>query len=171
LNHTRFYPNLRIIPGLSAGFCFQEFIMTGFVVSYYPTVHPGVARLEAAAEGLAELGRRLSGGRGLAAALLAGLVAAVLVVAFEVMDTLAEGHLLVIWMGVWLAGFAALALLASPSRQLSGFLRRTVHSRLQRLARERADARMWAVALSDPRVMSDLLVASQRELDPAPAQR
>ena len=145
--------------------------MTGFVVSYYPTVHPGVARLEAAAEGLAELGRRLSGGRGLAAALLAGLVAAVLVVAFEVMDTLAEGHLLVIWMGVWLAGFAALALLASPSRQLSGFLRRTVHSRLQRLARERADARMWAVALSDPRVMSDLLVASQREQDPARAQR
>jgi hypothetical protein len=145
--------------------------MTGFVVSYYPTVHPGVARLEAAAEGLAELGRRLSGGRGLAAALLAGLVAAVLVVAFEVMDTLAEGHLLVIWMGVWLAGFAALALLASPSRQLSGFLRRTVHSRLQRLARERADDRMWAVACRDPRLMSELLATSQRELDPAPAQR
>ena len=140
--------------------------MTGFVVSYYPTVHPGVARLEAAAEGLGELRRRLSGGRGLAAALLAGLVAAVLVVAFQVMDSLAEGHLLVIWMGVWLAGFAALALLASPSRQMAGFLRHTVHSRLQRLARERADERMWAVALSDPRVMSDLLVASQREQGP-----
>jgi hypothetical protein len=145
--------------------------MTGFVVSYYPTVHPGVARLEAAAEGLAELGRRLSGGRGLAAALLAGLVAAVVVVAFQVMDSLADGHLLVIWMGVWLAGFAALALLASPSRQLSGFLRHAVRSRLQRLARERADERMWAVACSDPRVMSDLLVASQREFDPASTPR
>ncbi len=141
--------------------------MTGFVVSYYPTVHPGVARLEAAAEGLGELGRRMSGGRGLAAALLAGLVAAVLVVAFQVMDSLAEGHLLVIWMGVWLAGFAALALLASPSRQMAGFLHHAVQSRLQRLARERADERMWAVALSDPRVMSDLLVASQRDQDPA----
>jgi hypothetical protein len=138
-------------------------MMTGFAVSYYPTVHPGVARLEAAAEGLAELRRRLSDGRGLAAALLAGLVAAVLVVAFEVMDSLAEGHLLVIWMGVWLAGFAALAVLASPSRQMAGFLRHAVQSRLQRLARERADARMWAVACSDPRVMSDLLVASQRD--------
>ncbi len=145
--------------------------MTGFVVSYYPTVHPGVARLEAAAEGLGELRRRMSGGRGLAAALLAGSVAAVLVVAFQVMDSLAEGHLLVIWMGVWLAGFAALALLASPSRQLAAFLRHSVQSQLQRLARERADARMWAVACSDPRVMSDLLVASQRELDPASAKR
>ena len=145
--------------------------MTGFVVSYYPTVHPGLARLEAAAEGLAELGRRLSGGRGLAAALLAGLVAAVLVVAFQVMDSLAEGHLLVIWMGVWLAGFAALALLASPSRQLAGLLRHTVHSRLQGLARKRADAHMWAVACNDPRVMNELLIASQREVDPAPAQR
>ncbi len=141
--------------------------MTGFVVSYYPTVHPGVARLEAAAEGLGELGRRMSGGRGLAAALLAGLVAAVLVVAFQVMDSLAEGHLLVIWMGVWLVGFAALALLASPSHQMAGFLRNTVQTRLQRLARERADERMWAVACSDPRLMSELLATSQREQGPA----
>ena len=43
--------------------------------------------------------------------------------------------------------------------------------RTERLARERADARMWAVACSDPRLMSDLLVASQREQDPARAQR
>jgi hypothetical protein len=140
--------------------------MTGFVVSSYPTVHPGVARLQAAAEGLGELRRRLSGGRGLAAALLAGSVAAVLVVAVQVMDSLAEGHLLVIWMAVWLAGFAALALLTTPSRRLAAFLRQGVHRQLQRLARERADAQMWAVACSDPRVMSDLLVASQRELDP-----
>ena len=138
--------------------------MTGFVVSYYPTVHPGVARLQAAAEGLGELRRRMSGGRGLAA----GLVAAVLVVAFQVMDSLAEGHLLVIWMGVWLAGFAALALLASPSHQMAGFLRNTVQTRLQRLARERADERMWAVACRDPRLMSELLATSQREQGPAP---
>ena len=96
--------------------------MTSFVVSAYSTEHPGLARLEAAAKGLSELRRRLSSGQGLAAALLAGLAAAVLVVAFQVMDSLAEGHMLVIWMGGWLIGFAALALLAAPSRQLAGLL-------------------------------------------------
>jgi hypothetical protein len=138
--------------------------MTRFVVSAYPTEHPGVARLEAAAEGWGELRRRLSGGRVLATALLAGLAAAVLVVAYQVMDSLAEGHLLVIWMGAWLAGFAALGLLAAPSRQLAAFLIRSVQGRLQRWAEQRADARLWAVACQDSRVMSDLMIASQREL-------
>jgi hypothetical protein len=76
-----------------------------------------------------------------------------------------------VWCTSWLAGCAALAVLASPSRQMAGFLRHAVQSRLQRLARERADARMWAAACSDPRVMSDLRVASQREFDPASAPR
>lgn len=137
--------------------------MTSFVVSSHFTVHPGVARLQLAMEGLGELGRRLSGGRGLAAALLAGAVAAVLVVASEVMDSLAEGHLLVIWMGVWLAGFAALALLAWPSRQLATFLRQAFQSRMQRLARERSERQMWALARSDRRLMSELMAASQRD--------
>ena len=136
--------------------------MTRFVVSAYPTAHPGVARLEAAAEGWSELRRRLSGGRGLATGLLAGLAA---VVAYQVMDSLAEGHLLVIWMGVWLAGFAALGLLAAPSRQLATFLSRSVQGRLQRLAEQRADARLWAVARQDPRVMSELTITAQRDLD------
>ncbi|MEI7785542.1 MAG: hypothetical protein WCK08_14230 [Betaproteobacteria bacterium] len=145
--------------------------MTSFVVSSYPTEHPGVARLQAAAEGWTELRRRLSGGRGLATALLAGLAAAVLVVAFQVMDSLAEGHLLVIWMGAWLAGFAALALLAAPSRQLASLLIRSVGGRLQRLAEQRADERMWALACQDSRVMSDLMIATQRDLDqPASAR-
>jgi len=139
--------------------------MTSFVVSSYPTEHPGVARLEAAAEGWTELRRRLSSGRGLAAALLAGLAAAVLVVAFQVMDSLAEGHLLVIWMGAWLAGFAALALLAAPSRRLAGVLIGALRSAAERRVQARAEAQLWAVACSDPRVMGDLMVATQRDLD------
>jgi hypothetical protein len=139
--------------------------MTRFVVSAYPTTHPGVTRLEAAAEGWSELRRRLSGGRGLATALLAGLAAAVLVVAYQVMDSLAEGHLLVIWMGAWLAGFAALGLLAAPSLQLAALLSGSVQGRLQSLAEQRADARLWAVARQDPRVMSELTIAAQRDLD------
>ncbi len=141
--------------------------MTSFVVSAYSTEHPGVARLEAAAAGLSELRRRLSSGQGLAAALLAGLAAAVLVVAFQVMDSLAEGHLLVIWMGGWLAGFAALAFLAAPSRQLAGLLIGTLRSASQQRAQAHAEAQLWAVAHSDARVMSELIIARQRETDAA----
>jgi hypothetical protein len=98
--------------------------MTRFVVSAYPTEHLGLARLEVAAQRLRDLAQHLSGARALASALLAGMVAAVLVVAYQVMDTLAEGHLLAIWTGAWLAGFAALAALAQPARQLAAALRR-----------------------------------------------
>ena len=68
-------------------------------------------------------------------------------------------------MGVWLAGFAALGLLAAPSRQLATFLSRSVQGRLQRLTEQRADARLWAVARQDPRVMSELTITTQRDLD------
>jgi hypothetical protein len=98
--------------------------MTRFVVSAYPTEHAGLVRLEVAARRLRDLGQSLSDGRARASALLAGMVAAVLVVAYQVMDSLAEGHLLAIWIGAWLAGFAALAALAQPARQLAAALRR-----------------------------------------------
>jgi fructose-specific phosphotransferase system IIC component len=77
-------------------------------------------------ERLRDLGQRLSGARALASALLAAMVASVLVVAYQVMDSLAEGHLLVIWIGAWLSGFAALATLALPARRLAAVLRQAV---------------------------------------------
>lgn len=139
--------------------------MTRFVVSAYPTVHPGLARLETAYETARGVRRGLADGMGLASALLAGMAAAVLVVAYQVMDSLAEGHLLVIWTGAWLAAFAALAALAVPSRQLAAALRQALQDRVQRYRSARADERMWAVACTDSRVMGDLLAASQRDLD------
>lgn len=139
--------------------------MTSFVVSSYPTEHPGVARFEAAAHGWGQLRRWLASSQGLATVLLAGLAAAVLVVAFQVMDSLAEGHLLVIWMGGWLAGFAALALLAAPSRQLAGLLIGSLRSAAQRRAQARCDAQMWSVARLDPRLINELMIATQRDHD------
>ncbi len=106
--------------------------MTRFVVSAYPTEHPGLARLEVAFERLRDLGQYLSGAQALASALLAGMVAAVLVVAHQVMDSLAEGHLLAIWIGAWLVGFAALAALAQPARQLAAVLRQLTRPGAQR---------------------------------------
>lgn len=139
--------------------------MTSFVTPSYPTEHPGVARLEAAAEGALTLRRRLSGGRGLASVLLAAIVAAVAVAADQIMDSVAEGHLLVIWTGAWLAAFAALALLADASRSLAGAIKSSLDAWSARLAQSRAEQRLWAIALSDPRVMSDLQAAMQRSGD------
>ena len=100
--------------------------MTRFVVSAYPTEHPGLVRLAVAFERFRDLGQRLSGARALASALLAAMVASVLVVAYQVVDSLAEGHLLVVWIGAWLSGFAALATLALPARRLAAALRQAV---------------------------------------------
>jgi hypothetical protein len=112
--------------------------MTRFVVSAYPTEHPGLARLEVAFERLRDLGQHLSGAQALASALLAGMVAAVLVVAHQVMDSLAEGHLRAIWIGAWLVGFAALAALAQPARQLAAVLRQLTRPGAQRATGEAA---------------------------------
>ena len=144
--------------------------MTRFVVSAYPTEHPGLVRLESAWENIREARRNLADGRGLASALLSGMVAAVLVVAYQVMDSLAEGHMLVIWTGAWLAAFAALAALASPSRRLAVSLKQVLQGRVQRYLSAREDERMWAVACGDSRVMGDLLAASERDFDEVKAR-
>ena len=136
--------------------------MTRFVAPAFPTEHPGVARLEAAAGGARELGRKLSGGRGLATVLLSAMAAAVLVAAYQVMDTVAEGHLLVIWTGAWLAAFAALALLADTSRDMATALKSRLDAWSAGVARRRAEERLWALARTDRRVMADLQAAIQR---------
>ena len=128
--------------------------MTRFVTPRFPTEHPGVVRLEAAAEGALTLRRRLSGGRGLATVLLSAIVAAVAVAA--------DRHLLVIWTGAWLAAFAALALLADASRSLAAALKSRLDAWSARVAQSRAERRLWAMAQTDPRVMADLQAAMQR---------
>ena len=136
--------------------------MTHFVTPTFPTEHPGVVRMEAAAHNARELGRSLSGGRGLATVLLSAMAAAVLVAAYQVMDTVAEGHLLVIWTGAWLAAFAALALLAGTSRSLAAAMKTRLDAWSRRIAHRRAEARLWAIAQNDYRVMSDLQAAIAR---------
>lgn len=136
--------------------------MTRFVNPSFPTEHPGVIRLEAAADHVRQLRRSLSGGRGLATVLLSAMGAAVLVTAYQVMDTVAEGHLLVIWTGAWLAAFAALALLASPARAMSAGIRSRLDAWSRRVAQDRAKKRMWAIARTDARLMADLQVARTR---------
>jgi len=136
--------------------------MTRFINPSFPTEHPGVVRLESVAEQARQLRRSLSGGRGLASLLLSSMVAAVVVAAYQVMDTVAEGHLLVIWTGAWLAAFAALAMLAGPARALSAGIRSRLDAWSHRVARQRAEQRMWAIARTDARLLADLQVALTR---------
>ena len=137
--------------------------MARFIQTPFSTEHAGIARFERGFQSVAATVRNFDGARGAATLMLAALVSALLVVANEVIDTWTEGHLLAAWVLMWLVGFAALALLASPALRFARAIRGTLASWSvsRRLARE--DARLWEVALTDARVMADLGRAMSRD--------
>lgn len=117
------------------------------------------------APSLGGLVQRMDGAKSLAALLLAAMAAALVVLADQLISTWADEHLLVAWIALWVVAFAALALLASSSRQLAGGLLTRLAERSARVRRERADERLWALAQTDNRVMSDLQAAISRAQD------
>lgn len=137
--------------------------MTSIANINHSARHSGVARAnpapDASIEALAPGRAGFFGTRGLATLLLSAMAAAVMVVAYQVMDSVAEGHLLVLWIGLWAVAFAVLALFAGTARNLAARLKGGLDAWSRSVAQARADQRMWAVAQSDPRVMSDLLAA------------
>ncbi len=137
--------------------------MTRFVHIDYPTRHPGVERFENAVALVARVRKGFNSTRGLSSMLLAAMVSALLVVADQVVDTWADGHLMAAWVLMWAVGFAALALLAGPSRALVQRGLTAVNTWLVESARARADLRMWAIAQTDHRVMADLDAAKTRK--------
>ena len=136
--------------------------MTSFVHLEYSNQHPGVARVEAAIASAQQIKRSFSGTRGLATLLLSAIAAAVMVVAYQVMDSMAEGHLLVLWIGLWAVAFATLAVCASSARAVAANLKVSLDSWSRSLAARRADERLWAMAKADARVMADLQCAISR---------
>ena len=136
--------------------------MTSFVNIEYSKDHPGVARVESVIESAQHIGRGFSGKRGLATLLLSAMAAAVMVVADEVMTTVAEGHLLVMWIALWAAAFVSLAVFAVPARKLANNLKVGLDDWSRALAEARADERLWAAAKTDTRVMADLQAAASR---------
>ncbi|UUZ72402.1 hypothetical protein LP415_00940 [Polaromonas sp. P1(28)-8] len=137
--------------------------MTSFVNIKYSNQHPGVARVESAIDAARQLRQGFSGTRGLATLLLSAMAAAVMVVAYQVMDSVTEGHLLVMWIALWAAAFAALALFAGTARRLATQLKTGLADWSHSLAQARADQRMWAAARNDARVMADLQAAMSRQ--------
>lgn len=136
--------------------------MTSFINIKYSAQHHGADRVESVIDAAQQAGHGFSGTRGLATLLLSALAAAVMVVAYQVMDSVAEGHLLVMWIGLWAAAFAALALFAGAARRLAAGTKNSLDAWSRSLAEARADQRLWAMAKDDPRIMTDLQMAMSR---------
>lgn len=137
--------------------------MTRFVHIESPAEHGGVARLEAAMESARQFRKDFSGARSLSGILLAAMVAALIVVADQLIDTWADGHLLVAWVALWLIAFSSMALLTPLARDVSNRLMGSLNAWAGRLAKKRGDARMLALASKDPRVLADIRWAKTRD--------
>ena len=137
--------------------------MTSFVHLDYSTQHPGVARVESALDAAQQLRKGFSVTRSIATLLLSAIAAAVMVVAYQVMDSVAEGHLLVMWIALWAAAFVALAVFASTARNMAVSLKTGLDDWSRSIAEARADQRLWALAKADARVMADLQAARTRD--------
>ena len=145
--------------------------MTSFVNVTYPAEHPGVVRFEAAVGAARQLRKGFDSTRGLAGLLLAAIVAAMVVVADQLVENWAEGHLLVVWVAMWVVAFAALAVFAGTARHLAARVMTGLDNWSSAIAQARADVRLWEAAKADPRVMADLQVAMARQEFAAEATR
>ena len=136
--------------------------MTSFVHLDYSTQHAGVARVASAIEAAQQVRRSFSGSRGLSTLLLSAIAAAVMVVAYQVMDRMAEGHMLVLWTALWAVAFVVLAVFASATRTLAVSIIGGVDGWSRAVALAKADQRLWEIARTDARVMNDLQSALSR---------
>lgn len=130
--------------------------MTSFVHIDYRTEHPGVVRAEQAAASLKDVVSHFDGLRGTSSLLLAAVVAALLVVANQLMDSWGDGHLMAAWMVLWVIAFVALALFAAPTRRAASALRTGYQHWAEARRREAEDEKTWNAALHDARIMADL---------------
>jgi hypothetical protein len=164
LENTSSNPKIRLRSRRSSPkrFVTKEHTMTSFINPSFPTEHPGVARAASVATAARGLYQNFDSTRGLATMLLAAVVSALVVAADQMVDTWAEGHLLMAWVIVWAVGFAAMALFAGSARNLASRMVKALDAWSLREARARADKRLWATALGDPRIMADLQVAMGR---------
>ena len=136
--------------------------MTSFVHTNFPTSHAGANRIESAAHTVQTSTKRLDSQRSLAALLLAAVVAALVVVANQVIEAMTDGHLLVGWVALWLVAFAAIGLLATPTRRAARSLRDGFASWNAASKEAQEDRKIWNYAQGDARVMAEIRAAMTR---------
>lgn len=98
--------------------------------------------------------------------LLAAVIAAMLVVADQLIETWADGHLLVVWVVLWAVTFGVLSFLMQPLRLGMGNLLSKMEQWSARQAQLRAEDELWRYAQHDHRLRADLrvsLLCSQHE--------
>jgi hypothetical protein len=101
----------------------------------------------------------------LAGLLSASVFAALLAVADQVIDSWADGHMLVAWVMLWLSIFGGLALLTRPMRRASTASALWLQTRVAALAQSRREAALWDLAMHDPRMLQELRAAKARSQD------
>lgn len=100
--------------------------------------------------------------RGLAALLLAASVAALAVVADQLIDTWADGHLMLAWIVLWAVVFLGSLLLTGSIRRIANRVMDSLNGWARRRALARAESRFLAMARTDSRLMADIKAARDR---------
>lgn len=134
--------------------------MTSFAHVQYPHHHPGVVRMERAGKSISHAVHDATRSGG--SLLLAAIVAALVVVANQVVETWTEGHLLVAWIALWAIAFAAMAMLAVPAKHAAKNMKTSFAQWGARRRQAAEDRALWQLAQSDSRVMADLNCAFTR---------
>ena len=106
-----------------------------------------------------------SSSKTLASLLLAAGVAAWVVGVDQMIDSWAESHLVAAWLALWAVAVLAIVLLRGLTRHLAQNLMTGLDAWSAHVARSRADERLWSIAQTDPRLMSDLQVAMDRAIE------
>ena len=136
--------------------------MSSLLQAIYPVQYSGTPRAASSVAAVPGIGSRFDGTRGLSAMLLAAMVSALVVVSEQLIETWADGHLMLAWIALWLMVFAVLALFASSARKLAITAVKASDAWSRRVAQDRSDAQLWTIAQRDPRVMADLTAALAR---------
>jgi hypothetical protein len=101
----------------------------------------------------------------LANLLLAAGVAALVVGVDQMIDGWAESHVVAAWLALWAVAVLAILVLRGLTRLLAQNLMTGLDAWSAHVALSRADERLWSMAQSDPRLMSELQVAMDRASD------
>ena len=106
--------------------------------------------------------KRIAPSQALAGVLSASVFAALLAVADQVIDSWADGHMLLAWVMLWLSIFGGLALLTRPMRRASTASALWLQIRVAALVQSRREAALWELAMHDPRMLQELRAAKAR---------
>lgn len=141
--------------------------MTSFVSPDYPSKHGGLTRMRDGLSTLPSFATSADSAKGLAGVLVAGGVAAAIVVADQIVTAWADGHLLLAWIAMWAIVFTLLALFSDSIRTWPTRLSADIDARLLAYNQAAEDARIWAAAQTDHRLMAELQLAKMRADDAA----